>query len=166
MKTTKILSLLAVLVTIMLSSCAKDGKTGPQGPAGANGNANVKSKKETVTIWYNGTTNWYADIFYGEITSTIINSGAVLVYGSDDGLTYIQLPWTYFQDVDYTSTITPEISEGKIRLIAQDSDGVLPNNPGTVTIKIVVIAASAKKELEEKHIDLTDYNQITTYLNM
>ncbi|MFN0187838.1 MAG: hypothetical protein ACKVQV_03985 [Bacteroidia bacterium] len=71
-------------IIVLLSSCAKDGDPGAQGPTG---NANVKSKTFTITPgqWQSsGTagTDYYKfiDLAFSEITQSVIDNGAVLVY--------------------------------------------------------------------------------------
>jgi len=85
--------LASALFIIVISSCTKEG---PQGPPG---NANVVSNEFVVnsTDWTAGTSDYYVNITDADITSDIINNGAVLVYwvGTSNGSTFIEpLPFT------------------------------------------------------------------------
>lgn len=172
MKTTKITMMLLTIVTvILLSACAKDGKTGPQGPAGTNGtngNANVVSSSITTTSlsWSANAPFYTTSIGYAAITQDIIDNGAVLVYISNTAGTYQQLPFTYYPASSYSRTYTFAYAVGTVTIYVSDSDLVIPDNPGAVTFKIVVMAASAKRELQQKHVDLNNYSEVVTYLNI
>lgn len=139
MKKTQICSLLFLLVLFTFNGCRKEG---PQGPPG---NANVKSNTITFSSWGWDNTNYYnyADFTWGEITSSIVNSGAVMVYVNTSA-GYVQLPRVIYPTSTYSESQRFVYNVGTLRIIVQDSD-LLPPSPalGTWTIKVLAIESSA-----------------------
>ena len=76
---TKIYLIAIVFATITLyCGCAKDGATGPAGANGSNGNANVETFTFLNKNWMNSNSDLYLTI--PQITQTVLDKGAVLVY--------------------------------------------------------------------------------------
>jgi hypothetical protein len=145
---------------LFLISCGKDGAIGPEGPAGkdgTNGNANVVSSTLTSSAWTYNDPSWEISFTYEAITQDIIDHGAVLVYVGD-GSTYIQLPVTFYFSSSYSSTLDFVTYVGGLKVRQADSDLTQPDNPGSMTFKIVVIAASTLKKGIE--INLNDFEEV------
>ncbi len=134
---TTLLFLLVLFTTF--SSCRKEG---PQGPPG---NANVKSSTITFSNWgWDNTSNYnYADFTWPDITSSIVNNGAVMVY-LNTSTGYVQLPRVIYPASTYSESQRFVYNVGTLRIIVQDSD-LLPPSPalGTWTIKVLAIESSA-----------------------
>jgi hypothetical protein len=161
MKYTKTISKLLLLVTItFFSSCKKEG---PAGLAGKDGNANVVSSTITSSSWAYTAPSWATTFDYPAITQDIINSGAVLVY-LKVGNNYNQLPLTFYQTSSYSSTIEVSTFVGGLSLLWTDSDLTQPNNPGSPTFKIVVIASSGM--IQNPNVDYSNYEDVKATFNL
>ena len=157
----KKLNLIIALTVIIfsISSCSKEGTQGPagkdgtNGTNGANGNANVHSRNFIVTSW-NGvnTSGVYIILADMDITQSIIDSGAVLVYQEVSG-TWYALPRSNFGDQwafnFYLNNIVIQLSH---------SNGTQVPNPGTNTFKVVVIAGSNR--LSNPNLNWSNYNEV------
>jgi hypothetical protein len=168
-KTILFCSTLLGLISI-LSFCKKGdtgpkGDPGPQGPAGAagtNGTASIK----TVTFTTNSS-QWIADnsskVYYynytsSEITSSVLSSGVVIAYlGDGSGSLWIAMPLTA-QGVEITYGIKPSTVEIDVSL----SSGLMPNNPGGLQFKIVIIPAAAAKT----GVNYNNYTEVKATYNL
>ena len=148
---------LLLLSIVLLSGCEKEG------PAGADGNANVVSTTFTSSAWTFNSPSWMLSYNYPAITQEIINTGAVLVYIRVNN-SYNQLPLTFYQSSDYSTTIEVSNSVGGVNIFWTDSDLVQPINPGTQTFKVVVIAASAK--IQNPGVDYSNYEDVESAFNL
>jgi hypothetical protein len=153
--------LLASVLLLTFSACKKEG---PAGKDGKDGNANVQSSTFTVTSWGYSAPSYYADINYSAITAGIINNGAVLVYLSNGSGGYSQLPLTIYPSSSYSETLETVSGPGFVRIFITDSDLTAPITPGTLTFKVVVIAASAR--MANPDVDLSNYNQVKKAFNL
>jgi hypothetical protein len=104
----KLKSILAIcILSILITSCAKDGETGPQGSqgpqgaAGTNGSANVSSFTFSISssAWINGS----GDVFYYVKSHAIsdVTGSAVIVYIKDPFGNWTAMPvsnWLYVGD--------------------------------------------------------------------
>jgi len=150
--------LLASLIISALSSCEKEILEGPQGPPGPGGNANVQSDTYTVFNWLYNDPFYYADVFIPHITEDIIRDGAVLVYAETDPNTYSQLPLTFYQSDDYSTSLEVISSITQIRLIWTDSDLTEPIEPPELNIKVVCIASS--ELVIHPKVNYLDYEEV------
>ncbi len=162
---------LLLVVATMISSCTKPqkGDTGPAGPAGTNGtngNANVKSTQVSVTAanWTYVSPAYQTTLAFSEITSDIINTGAVLVYMKTTTGTWSQLPFTYYPAASYSSTLKTESYVGNVMVVVTDSDLTQPTNPGSITFKIVAISSS----MLAKHpgLDTRDFEKMKEFFQL
>jgi hypothetical protein len=161
MNSIKTITSLVLLVTMTIfSSCKKEG---PAGPAGEDGNANVVSSTITSSSWAYTAPSWAISFTYPAITQDIINSGAVLVY-IKVGNNYSQLPLTFYQSASYSSTIEVSTFVGGLSLFWTDSDLTQPNNPGSQTFKVVVIAASGL--IQNPNVDYSNYEEVKSTFNI
>lgn len=88
--------------------------------------------------WNQGSTYWYIDLQWAEITSNVLNNGAVSVYARDAGNDWIELPMTLYLSSSYSSTISASYSLGEVSIVWEDSDGTLPLSPPILDFKLVV----------------------------
>jgi len=161
MKSKIYLSLL--LSVIIFNGCKKEG---PQGPAGKDGNANVKSNTITFSTWnWDGTYGYeYADFTWSEVTSSIVNSGALNIYLSTPA-GWAPLPRTIYPTSTRSQSQRYVYSVSSFKIIVQDSD-LLPPSPslGTWTIKAVAIDASAR--MQNPDLDWSNYNAVKERFNL
>lgn len=160
----KLLFALVLLSTLFLfTRCTKEG---PEGPAGKDGNANVKSSTVTFSnwTWDSGNSYMYVDFTWSAITSSIVNSGALLIYvNTTSG--WAQLPRTIYPSASYSESQRFTYNVGSFRIIVQDSDFLQPTPAlGTWTIKVVAIEASARKANPD--LDWSNYNDVKERFNL
>jgi hypothetical protein len=157
--------LVAVMAALFMG-CAKDGKDGAPGPAGADGadgNANVVSSTITTSAWVYNAPSWVLVLNYPAITQNIVDKGAVLAY-MKVGNNYAALPLTFYPTDFYSSSILYSYGVNNIAFDWTDSDRIQPNNPGSRTFKVVVIAASALEGRPD--VDLLDYEMVKTAFDL
>jgi hypothetical protein len=161
----KLISLVFTLIVI-ISGCTKEGPEGPAGKDGINGkdgNANVVSATITSSAWVYNTPSWVISFSYPAITQDIINNGAVLVY-IKVGNGYNQLPLTFYQSQNYSTSIEVSTYVGGLTLLWTDSDLTQPINPGENTFKIVVISASGLNR--NPNINFNNYLEVKHSFNL
>ena len=178
-KTVKVIATIFVAFGLIFSSCKKDpgpkGDTGSQGPAGpagtngtngingTNGNANVVSSSITTASWTYVAPSWEMSFTYPAINQDILDNGAVLVYVKS-GSNYYQLPYTFYPSSSYSRTYTFVHYLGGLKVFVTDSDLTQPTNPGTLTFKVVAIAASGK--MANPNLNYDDYNAVKKAFNL
>ena len=154
----KLYSSIIVLSTIFIlfQSCKKEG---PVGPAGKDGNANVQSSTITFSNWsWESTSKYeYCDFTWPSITSSIANSGAVIIYISTPS-GWVALPRTIYPNTTYSESQRFYYNIGSFRIIVQDSDLSPPAALGTWTIKVVAIESSGIKT--NPNLDFSDYSAV------
>jgi len=129
----------AVFAAILFTGCAKDGDPGAAGPAGADGNANVMVKTITVSTWTAVGSTWTATINDADITADIVIDGLVPVYiNTVNG--FSALPYVVYPSSNYFRTYSAMVDPGVITIKIQDSDLILPGNPGAITFKYAIIS--------------------------
>ena len=147
-----------ISLMLIFFGCEKEGPAGPAGPAGADGNANVVSTNVTSSAWVYVNSSWEISFAYPEITQEIINSGAVLVYIKVNE-SYNQLPLTFYQSQEYSTSIQVSTYNGGVTMFWSDSDLVQPINPGSQTFKIVVIASSVMRQ--NPNVNYNNYEDVS-----
>ena len=150
-----------ILTSIALVSCVKEGPRGPRGQQGVPGIPG-KDGTQINTYYFEVFPNqwksygdWgspgyycYAEKTLPELSPSVIEEGAVLVYvlfdGYDHQLPYIIPSYDYNYDYGYYSTIIRyDLQAGKIGFIVEDSDFETPLPPygnGSVLFKVVIIS--------------------------
>ncbi len=88
-------------------------------------------------VWENQGSYWLYNITWVEITSDVINNGAVSVFIGDGSGAWVQLPYIIFWS-GYFTTVSAEYAAGEVNLIWEDSDGVLPTTPALNSVKLVI----------------------------
>ena len=174
---TQITSLLAGLFLLVATGC-DEGIVGPEGPPGPPGNANVFA--------FNVTFSFDDAVFNGpvaseqfslpEITPSVVDGGAVLVYFRDQG-TWTALPFTVGVEsgdlaaVDYTFTMGYAYDDGFLEVFVEAStdddivwDDILTLLPTNYEMKIVIIDGFVLgKNLD---LDMRDYEAVKTYFGL
>lgn len=165
LSTTLILGII-VAFTSIATSCkkAEKGDTGPQGSPGVNGtngNANVKTMTVTVTA-----VNWTLSSTGGiqttvitntNITQDIVDHGAVMVY-LIDGTQNSALPLTMYPTSGYSINMQHVSALNTVTISVQRNDLVAAANPGSLTFKVVTLAASAR--LSNPNLDLNNFEAV------
>lgn len=162
----KIFSTTMIVGLLVFSTSCKKGDTGPAGAAGTagtNGNANVVSSSITTSAWTYVSPSWEMAFTYSAITQDILDNGAVLVYAKQ-GSNYYQLPYTFYPASTYSRTYTFVQYLGGMKVFVTDSDLTQPVNPGSLTYKVVVIAASQIKA--NPNVNLDNYEEVKAAFNI
>lgn len=161
MKLIKTICTLLIFTSLTIFySCQKEGPTGKDG---IDGNANVVSSSITASSWTFNDPSWKITFTYPAITQEIINTGAVLVY-LKVGESYNQLPLTFYQSSDYSTSVEVSTFLGGLSIFWTDSDLTQPANPGSRTFKVVVIAAS--NIYKNKNINYSNYLEVKAAYNL
>ena len=164
MKTKFILSVLTLTI-LVVSSCKKP-KDGEPGPKGADGNANVTYSIFNVSAssWGYTTPTYYAVLNDPNITSDIINKGAVLVYLQVGTGTYTQLPLTFFPSASYAELWEVVTAVNQVQVQITDSDLTAPAPPPACTFKVVCIAS--RSMLSNPDIDFKNFESVKKAFNL
>lgn len=156
--------LLFLFLSLSFSSCEKGepGPAGPVGPSGSNGSSNVQSVTFTTTnaSWiFDGTDNSYnASFSIPSITSEVVSNGTVQLFlGNGSSSQWIALPFSYnIAQFNYSYSL------GAVQITATLSNGAIPNNPGGLQFRVVVIPPA----LKIANIDYNSYSDLKTFYNL
>lgn len=161
----------ALTLGLTLASCAKKGDTGPAGPAGANGtngNANVKSKTIFVagSEWINTPGESTVTKIVSEITTDIVNTGAVMVYVDNGNNNWSALPATATGTTGLVLSFGFDIEPNKLTLTAQVNANTTLTAAtfGNTNFRIVTIAGSGR--LANPNLNYNDYNAVKKAFNL
>lgn len=121
------------------------------------------SSSITSSAWTYVSPSWEITFTNPAITQAIINSGAVLVY-IKAGEGYNQVPLTIYQSASYSTSIEVATFVGGLTVFWTDSDLTQPNNPGSQTFKIVIIAASGI--IQNPNVNYSDYEEVRSVFNL
>ena len=170
-KTAKIFGTFALACGLLLTNCAKKGDTGPAGPAGANGtngNANVKSKTIFVagSEWINTVGESKVTKLVTEITTDIVNNGAVLVYIDNGSNNWGAMPTTVADPSGLVVTFGYDIEPGKLILSATVNASVTltATDFGNTNFRIVTISGSGK--IANPNLNYNDFNAVKKAFNL
>ncbi len=133
--------------------CAKDGVEGPRGPQG---NANVHSQIITVnpSDWTNSFGYHIVGLQVASITSDIVATGAVMVYSSYEGTSWVALPYT-LSAVDHSY----EYDAGAVQVRYEGGEAIaIPT-----TFKVITLSSSG---MIPSDLDLTDYDAVKDYFKL
>ena len=161
---------LALTLGLTLTSCKK-GDTGPAGPAGTNGtngNANVKSKTIFVagSEWINTPGQSTVTKLVTEITTDIVNNGAVLVYIDNGSNNWSAIPTTVADPSGLVLTFGYDIEPGKLILSTTVNANVTLTAAtfSNTNFRIVTIAASGR--VANPNLNYNDYNAVKKAFNL
>lgn len=100
---------------------------------------NSKSTTVTISSWTQNLNEWVTIIPYGEITQNTIDNGAVITYMENGVNSWMSLPLTIYESVDYSTSIKVSFTVGQVIVSYSNSDETLPTEPGQKVFKVVVI---------------------------
>jgi len=100
----------------------------------------AKSKTATVTNWTLNGTEYVAIIPWSEITTDVINNGAVMAYKETSTNVWTQLPLTTYDSGLYSTTIEVSITVGQVLIAISNSDLSIPANPNSIVFKISLVS--------------------------
>lgn len=168
-RSTKLFSLLSIVLITFLSSCSKQGCTDPtalnyDGSARSDDGTciypNVLSR--VISVMPN---EWQGDGFMftaiklaPQLTPNVVNDGVVLCYLVEpDGL-QIQLPVSIPRFEGYTSNYWYNFLAGDIEFVIQDDDGLTPPPADRIDYRVVIIDQYILSTAPD--VDLTDYEDV------
>lgn len=171
--------LISFIFAISFTSCEKGdtgdpGPQGPTGPIGPPGSVNVVSKTVTVN---SGDWVLYSNPLGGnmkgsqkavpEITSSIVSTGAVMVYlrqsYNTGGYYYQALPFNRVVDSNNMRSYHFSISTNLLNLFIEETDNSI-GSLGTYTYKVVIIPSS--RMAENRNINLLNYDEVKSRFNL
>lgn len=186
-------NLIMIVVIAMLTgigSCSKDeGPQGPAGPQGAQGqpgqqgadgpagvqgpagNANVIVRNYTLEpsdFTEYGTAGqpqhrYSASISIPEVTSSVFNSGMVVVYYNPNGPSWFSLPQTLYES-SYSYTLTYYHYVGGVGIQRYDSD--LHSIPPTFTLSLKVVIVPPATGKKDWDVDWNNYSAVKEYFHI
>ncbi len=135
------------LTSILAFTSCKKGDTGPAGPAGANGTNGVANIQTSTVTTNNGTwafdatdNSYNGTLTYAAITQAVIDRGTVQVFvGDGTGKEWGGLPLAY-GNVQFNFSY----KLGEVIISITLANGGIPNNPGGMQFKVVVIPPASK----------------------
>jgi hypothetical protein len=169
--TIKTLLVMCTLIVVIITSCKKEaGPTGPKGDPGTNGSqgtsgingtngtngtngvANISSWTLTTvpSNWvHQGTAGSPGDSYMATfsvpaLTTTVINSGAVLLYFVA-GTTITQMPVTFAIYQNVASSYYYDAAPGMIRVYTADNDFYTVQPTFNLDFKLVIIPPAMRK---------------------
>jgi len=150
----KIIPILAVLAVLPLQTSCKKEIYGCTDIAAAN-YSNIATKDDgscfytapsakstivTISNWTQGVDSWLTTIPYGEITSDVIENGAVIAYIQTGTNMWTTLPQIIYESTSYHTSIQVTVTVGQVLLKVSNSDQSLPAEPLESVFKISVVS--------------------------
>lgn len=167
MRTLKIyLTILFGITILVLNGCKK--KETP-GPAGKDGNANVTSTIFSAASWSWNSPHYYVNLSVPELTSSNINSAAIMVYFSTTGSGWIAVPYTQY-DSPYDYFMGFNTSVGNVQVTwfydSSASSGSNPNTYYATTVKYKVVIIPPALVKANPNLNLDDYSAVKKRFNL
>jgi len=157
----KLTTIIVMMLALAVTSCTKKGDTGPQGPQG---NANVKGGTATVNFTWNASTSYgTADMTDDDITQSIVDNGAVLVFMSNGSGGWIALPYTDYSTTGVSISYYFVYSLNTVRIYYSQSDLANTYLPASKTFKVVAVAPAQKQA--HANTDWKNYDEVMTLVN-
>lgn len=175
-KKTALSLLCLVLFSFYIIGCKGDaGPTGPQGIQGNQGNANVHSKIFSITSWTWQTIpvftpSWQGGVTDNDITQSIIDSGAVMVYcdfgsSSSGAATWNAFPLSEYGGSGVIYSWNYSCSVNQIGVIYSRNNTTQPTVPAS-NYKYKVVAISASVLSSNPNLNWKDYEEVKAKLNL
>jgi hypothetical protein len=148
------LLLLLFVLIIIISGCKKDDEAHP---------AEVTSVTKPASAWTYTSPYYHITLSAPAITSSNINTAAVMVYFST-GSNWIALPYTQYNNTSPNYYMGFSVGTGTVQINwvynTSASAGIDPNEyyGTTVQYKVVVISSAARKANPD--LDLKDYEAV------
>lgn len=162
MKNTK--TILMCLMALSLFGCKKDDDSAYQ-PKGNYGNDLITSQTFSVNSWSSDSWQYYIGLNVPSLTTAVQNNGAVQVYFSIDyGTTWIGLPWTDVNTVDYFMEYIYQTNYVEVKWIYNGAGiGTNPNAYYNSTIQVKVVTLSPAGRLANPDLDLKNYSEVVKH---
>ncbi len=137
-----------------LCSCSKDDPPGKE--------TFMESKFHTITesgwTWNSIDLAYQATILENNITSEVINSGAVLVYAQAPNGGWNLCPLTFYVTSTVSGNIQTNVLPGRVNLLCFYSTRTAFSDPGAFNFKVVVLTG---KELKaHPGVDFADFEKV------
>jgi hypothetical protein len=100
----------------------------------------AKSTIVSISNWTQGVNSWMTTIPYGEITSDVIQNGAVITYVQTGTNLWTTLPQIIYESTSYHTSLEVTVTVGQVLLKVQNSDQTLPAEPTEGVFKISVVS--------------------------
>lgn len=100
----------------------------------------AKSTTATVTNWTQNGMKYVAIIPWSEITTNVIENGAVMTYKETSTNVWAQLPITTYDGGAYGTTIEVSITVGQVLISVSNSDLSLPTAPASMVFKVSLVS--------------------------
>jgi hypothetical protein len=148
-----------VLITL-ISACKKDDEAHP---------AEVTSVTKSASTWTYTSPYYHITLDAPAITSSNINTAAVMVYFSTGG-NWVALPYTQYNNTSPNYYMGYNVGTGTVQITwvynTSASAGVDPNEyyGTTVKYKVVVISSAARKANPD--LDLNNYEAVKEMYNL
>lgn len=138
----------------LFTNCRRDpevgptGPRGPRGPAGEDGSGAIVSNVYTVaeSDWQFDDPAYFADIHIPDLTADIVNNGIVLVYLKVEENTFSQLPLTFYESDEYSSTLEVISFPELVSIVWTDSDLLDGGSPPEMEFRVVYMQGAAGKK--------------------
>lgn len=153
-------------ISTLIIGCKKE-----PGPAGADGSSNVTSTIFNINTWYTTTSPYnhhYVDLSVSELTSSNINSSAVMAYINTGDNVWTAIPYTEYDfPSDYHMGFKTGVGNVELTWFYDGSGfGSDPNAlyGFTVQAKVVVIPPAAMQANSD--LDLKNYEAVKKRFNL
>jgi len=100
----------------------------------------AKSTTVTISNWVWNTSSYVTTIPYSEITTDVIENGAVMTYVQGGTNVWDQLPLVTYNSGTYTTTMQVSITVGQVLISITNSDLSQPTEPSATVFKITVVS--------------------------
>lgn len=100
----------------------------------------AKSTTATVTNWSQNGMKYVAIIPWSEITTDVIDNGAVMTYRETSTNVWSQLPLTIYESGTYSTTIEVAVTVGQVLISISNSDLSLPAAPTSILFKVSIVS--------------------------
>jgi hypothetical protein len=180
-----IITILSVSAILLTGCKGDDGPMGPAGPRGEQGvqgeqgiqgvpgNANVHSVQYIVAPedWTGDIDGYWATLVVNEITSSIYNNGAVLVYelneNNPNNKFFYMLPYTEVED-SLVTYMDFNVFVGEIKLLVRWIDGGKNNTSAPeydYIFKVVIIEGTPLSVLKNE-VNVSNYRAVAKYFGL
>jgi hypothetical protein len=131
-------------------------------------NVNVIAHTYSVSSWQFASPNYYTDLGVAELTSSNINTAAVMVYFSKNPGTWIAVPYTQYETLhDYHMNFLTSAGTVEVRWFYDGtSAGSDPNAYYSATIQCKVVVIPQSVRLANPDLDVTNYNAVKTRFDL
>ena len=141
------------------------GCEGPTGPKGKDGNANVHTRFYTATStdWDLSGSSYTIQLTNTDITQSIVDNGAVLVYMKTANTSWELLPVTLYISSSSILIFSAVYDLNTVAIFATNNSGAALSPNFTINFKFVTIASLGKNSAD---VNWKDYNEVKQKFNL